>query len=901
MTPPNIPNDPVFGTNIDKPTFTLQQVFDQMYSEARWGASGGATISYSMPVAIPADWQGTFDAYTGTYFDPVSNSFFIQTPDFNPFFDVDGPQNALASWADVADLTFVLPSAASLTGPEDISPIYNDEGDIRVFEMEIYGQDGADPDNAPDPNIAGVAFARYPGGGRGGDVRTNMHLTSEAELSQSEDPGEWAHYLFMHEFGHSLGIRHPGSYDAGDTCPDPDDPDEEIPITYECAAEYVQDSRQYTVMSYWNEKPTGADFLGSRPDTPMLHDVYIIQEIYGANTSVRTGSNTYGYNSDLSGVYNFDDNQNPVLTIWDPSGLFDRLSLADSTDDVVLDLRQGAFSSTHGRTHNISIAYGAVIEQAEGGSGDDTITGNSAANLILGGAGDDVMNGRGGADVMAGGDGDDIYFVNSAADTVIELNNRGDDMVHAGFSYTLPDHVETLSMLFSAAPINGTGNALDNALIGNAQNNGLDGLEGDDFVSGANGNDTADGGMGEDTLLGGAGNDSLYGGADLPIGVFSIASAVAGYADYLDGGAGNDSADGGGGNDVVLGGAGNDTLIGGSGDDYLNGWTGLDLLYGGSGNDSLDGSFGDDTLYGGTGNDLLWGGGGIDALYGEAGNDTLRGDTSTDYLDGGTGDDRLFGLMGNDTLTGRSGDDVMTGGNGRDLLLGEAGDDTLIGQGQEDTLNGGAGNDSLTGGASADELHGGDDNDTLDGGAFNDRLYGDAGQDSLLGGSGLDTLEGGAGSDTALGGSGRDMIRGGEGDDSLLGGIGADILFGDAGADSLMGEAGDDTLTGGAGADTLNGGSGADFLRAEAGGIASEMTGGTGADTFRFSPGFGTATITDFTGQDTIVFRGFAPPSNFGELVVNYTTDAVIGLGGGDVLTLSGITGGLSDADFLFF
>ncbi|MBL8398610.1 MAG: PD40 domain-containing protein, partial [Candidatus Accumulibacter sp.] len=75
----------------------------------------------------------------------------------------------------------------------------------------------------------------------------------------------------------------------------------------------------------------------------------------------------------------------------------------------------------------------------------------------------------------------------------------GFDTVRASISYALPDVVEHLTLTGGSA-INGTGNALDNALTGNAAVNTLDG---------AAGADTLDGGPGVDTLLGGDGND-LY-------------------------------------------------------------------------------------------------------------------------------------------------------------------------------------------------------------------------------------------------------------------------------------------------------------------------------------------------------------------------------------------------------
>jgi len=53
--------------------------------------------------------------------------------------------------------------------------------------------------------------------------------------------------------------------------------------------------------------------------------------------------------------------------------------------------------------YNIGIAHNAVIENALGGSANDTITGNSSNNTLSGGAGDDSIEGNGGDDTIDGG------------------------------------------------------------------------------------------------------------------------------------------------------------------------------------------------------------------------------------------------------------------------------------------------------------------------------------------------------------------------------------------------------------------------------------------------------------------------------------------------------------------
>jgi Ca2+-binding RTX toxin-like protein len=44
-----------------------------------------------------------------------------------------------------------------------------------------------------------------------------------------------------------------------------------------------------------------------------------------------------------------------------------------------------------------------VFENIAGGSGNDTLTGNSLANILVGNAGDDTLNGGGGGDILIGG------------------------------------------------------------------------------------------------------------------------------------------------------------------------------------------------------------------------------------------------------------------------------------------------------------------------------------------------------------------------------------------------------------------------------------------------------------------------------------------------------------------
>ncbi|WP_205903200.1 M10 family metallopeptidase C-terminal domain-containing protein, partial [Pseudomonas viridiflava] len=84
---------------------------------------------------------------------------------------------------------------------------------------------------------------------------------------------------------------------------------------------------------------------------------------------------------------------------------------------------------------NVSIAKGVLVENAVGGSGNDVLVGNAAANDLKGGAGNDIIYGGGGADSLWGGAGADIFVFgassdsNRAAQDTIRDFTRGQDKI----------------------------------------------------------------------------------------------------------------------------------------------------------------------------------------------------------------------------------------------------------------------------------------------------------------------------------------------------------------------------------------------------------------------------------------------------------------------------------------
>ncbi|MEI2767244.1 MAG: FG-GAP-like repeat-containing protein [Nitrosomonas sp.] len=171
----------------------------------------------------------------------------------------------------------------------------------------------------------------------------------------------------------------------------------------------------------------------------------------------------------------------------------DTATYAAATKSVTVSLLVNTQQNTIGAGLDTLIS----IENLTGSAFNDRLTGNTLNNVLDGKAGNDTLRGWSGADTMIGGLGNDTYFVENAKDIVTEKLNEGTDIVSSNVIYTLPVHVENLT-LTGVAAINGTGNSQNNIITGNSAANQLDG---------GSGNDTLDGGLGVDKLTGGRGND----------------------------------------------------------------------------------------------------------------------------------------------------------------------------------------------------------------------------------------------------------------------------------------------------------------------------------------------------------------------------------------------------------
>jgi Ca2+-binding RTX toxin-like protein len=198
----------------------------------------------------------------------------------------------------------------------------------------------------------------------------------------------------------------------------------------------------------------------------------------------------------------------------------DDIYYVDNADDVVIEGLGGGNDIV--RAHVSMMGLPDHVERLVMlGAGGLVAVGNALDNVMVGGVGADTLNGRAGIDHMLGGAGDDVYVADHLSDTITEFAGQGLDIVRAGASYRLPQHVERLELL-GANPINGLGGAQGDTIIGNTGANILRGYAGADFLFGSDGADILRGDEGVDTLIGGAGEDTLMGGDDRTPDVFRV-------------------------------------------------------------------------------------------------------------------------------------------------------------------------------------------------------------------------------------------------------------------------------------------------------------------------------------------------------------------------------------------
>jgi Ca2+-binding RTX toxin-like protein len=842
-------------------------------------------------------------------------------------------RSALQSWANVANITFqevFVESQANLV-----------EHSVSDFTLPDALADHATPMDARKSQVAE---------GRFNYQRYSIQTTETPEYNDAGlVKGGFGYETFVHELGHALGLLHPHATEDGSGL---------FPgVTLDDASDRGDNNLNqviYTVMSYNEFDQVSGDSSYGYAAGPMAYDIAAIQYLYGARDA-NTGSDTY-WLPDTNGVGTY------WSCIWDTKGV-DTIAYGGN-GLATIDLRAATLDNSatgggmisrvtdattgRGIHGGYTIANGVVIENASGGSNDDTIRGNNAANVLKGNNGNDLLEGFDGDDVLDQGLGGGAMYGGNHNDTLIA--GDGADLLDGGNGFDTADYSRSSSGVIidtTIGKIDGgwaTGDTLvdiekiigtdydDHIIMGSGANT-IDAGAGNDTLNGGEGGDTLMGGAGDDTLHGGLGADALGGGSGFDIATFQSAVMI-----NLQSGARAGEAVG----DTYVsieqynGSAYTDTMVASNlqGARFAGG-DGVDYLYGGNQGDWLQGGKGADYINGGAGFDTV---SYADAAYGITAEMYFDGDASHGRTEGKI----TAGEWGTDTLVsiesveGSQFGDYLIGDERANTFWGLGGDDTIVGdqesgpQGSADTMYGGAGNDSILIGAN-DKAYGGEGYDTASfvGGPiyinYNSNTFSVGGKsiwiaefEAYMGTGGSDLVIGAAYGETISLGGGNDYLYGDGGDDFLYTGVGTDVMSGGAGYDTMVFHKAmvADWQTGVLDTDissdswysweAIQGSAGDDIIRTNSWGFSVELRGGGGNDVL----------ATGVTGVVSDILNGEAGNDTLdggaGDDMLTGGTGAdwfVIGAGGGidtiadfsaedgDKIDLTGIAGvhGLAD------
>ena len=269
-----------------------------------------------------------------------------------------------------------------------------------------------------------------------------------------------------------------------------------------------RDSMEYSVMSY--RSYIGQPIEGYTNETwgyaqsLMMYDIAGVQAMYGANFNSNAGDTTYSWSPTtgemfIDGVGQGAPGGNRIFrTIWDGNGI-DTYDFSNYTTNLVVNLAPGEWTTTSsaqlallnqyhvivdgdqpiyavGNIANALLYQGdlrSLIENANGGSGNDTISGNVAANALNGNNGNDTLTGGEGDDVLNGGAGQDDVHGGDGNDTLVVVT--GD--VVAGETYDGGNETDTLQVSGAADFSTSTVASIEALKLGSGATFGSDQLQ----------------------------------------------------------------------------------------------------------------------------------------------------------------------------------------------------------------------------------------------------------------------------------------------------------------------------------------------------------------------------------------------------------------------------------------
>ena len=455
-----------------------------------WGWEWGAgtrpiaqNLTFSFPAAVTA---GTVGEYTG----------YSQIDNFTAFnaTQMAAVRAILANVASFTNLTFTETGNAGATLRYGNAIQINYTTDATVAGHTGLHVPGGPPNSTAEANPPELGFtgaAPYSPGYAQGDSWYSINNSGPTPILNYGNPllGSFQYAAgIMHETGHNLGLKHGHITQNGHGITFP-----MLPADH--------NSYEYSVMTYSQfpgdqpGAPNNVDNAPNHPTTFMQDDILALQWLYGANYGATAHNTNTTYTWDPKTGQEFVDGAGQgapqsnfvLMTVWDGGGT-DTYDFSNYTTNLSVDLNPGQWiildtSAAHAQRADLgnNQAGGAeyfargnianalidpnnptetasLIENANGGSGNDTINGNAANNVFKGNGGNDTMDGRDGSDTAVYSAARANYTASFIGGSIQIIDNRvgspdGTDTDTSIESFLFSDGTYTAAQLLNKPPV----------------------------------------------------------------------------------------------------------------------------------------------------------------------------------------------------------------------------------------------------------------------------------------------------------------------------------------------------------------------------------------------------------------------------------------------------------------